>query len=62
MWALRDEEVQLCPYCFEPAELWVDPQSEGEMVEDCAVCCRPWRVVVTRDETGEARFYIERAQ
>ncbi|MEN9817251.1 MAG: Cysteine-rich, partial [Gemmatimonadota bacterium] len=23
-----------------------------EYVEDCEVCCRPWRVEVTYDETG----------
>jgi hypothetical protein len=41
-----------CPYCGEPAEVEVDPggPAEQEFVQDCAVCCRPWRVHVTRDE------------
>lgn len=51
-----------CPYCFEPAELWIDPDTAGELVEDCAVCCRPWRVQVWRDDDGELRVSVDRAQ
>jgi hypothetical protein len=37
-----------CPYCGEPVELTVDPGSgpRQDYVEDCPVCCRPWRVQV----------------
>jgi hypothetical protein len=37
-----------CPYCGEINEIAVDPGSgsEQEYVEDCQVCCRPWRVLV----------------
>jgi hypothetical protein len=37
-----------CPYCGEVVELSVDPggRAHQEYVEDCPVCCRPWRVRV----------------
>jgi cysteine-rich CPXCG protein len=37
-----------CPYCGEINEIVLDPGSgsEQEYVEDCQVCCRPWRVMV----------------
>jgi hypothetical protein len=38
-----------CPYCREWVELYVDPDTCGVLVEDCAVCCRPWAVTVERD-------------
>lgn len=52
----------VCPYCFERTELWVDPLTEGSFVEDCAVCCRPWQVSVSRDEDGNLFADIDRAQ
>ena len=43
-----------CPWCFERIELWVDAGERGTFVQDCDVCCRPWRVVVVpSDEPGE---------
>lgn len=52
-----------CPYCGSWIELWIDPGSAGEMVQDCDVCCRPWRVVVYRDdESGAPTVSVERAQ
>jgi hypothetical protein len=43
-----------CPYCGEAVELLLDPAGGDlqEYVEDCEVCCRPWRVEVSYDETG----------
>lgn len=52
----------ICPWCFEPVELWVDPDVEGAYVEDCEVCCRPWQIYVERDERGRARVTVDRAQ
>ncbi|MEM9189520.1 MAG: CPXCG motif-containing cysteine-rich protein [Myxococcota bacterium] len=52
----------VCPYCFEYLEVYVDPGSEGELVEDCEVCCRPWRLWVERDEHGALRVTVDRAQ
>ena len=49
-----DAAVQ-CPYCGEEIEITLDPGSGGsqEYVEDCEVCCNPWRVTVTYHE-GQA--------
>ena len=50
-----------CPYCREWVELYVDPDTTGVLVEDCAVCCRPWTVTVERD-AGRMRVHVSRAQ
>jgi hypothetical protein len=42
-----------CPYCFESVQVWVDPMDEGEMIRDCDVCCRPWKMIVSRRGHGE---------
>jgi hypothetical protein len=51
-----------CPYCFEAVEMELDPQTEGELVHDCAVCCNPWRVRVRRRRSGRPIVDVERAQ
>jgi hypothetical protein len=50
------DAVVLCPYCGEGVEVELDPGSGSvqEYVEDCAVCCRPWRVQVRYDGHGHA--------
>lgn len=50
-----------CPYCGEINEIVLDPGSgsEQEYVEDCQVCCRPWRVAVHYDIEGEAEVTVE---
>ena len=42
-----------CPYCREWIELYVDPDSTGVWVEDCAVCCRPIEVCLRVSDDGE---------
>ena len=42
-----------CPYCGEQVEIYVEPEVTGSFVQDCEVCCNPWRVRVTG--RGEAR-------
>lgn len=59
---MSDTCAVVCPYCFEPLELYVDPGTEGSFVEDCEVCCRPWQVWVTRDADGAMTAHVERAQ
>ena len=54
-------EVQ-CPYCMEIVELYVDPDTTGELVEDCAICCRPWAVTVAREPDGQLYVAVNRAQ
>jgi len=33
----------------------------GAVVEDCAMCCRPWSVMIERDG-GRLRVHVARAQ
>jgi hypothetical protein len=42
-----------CPYCGEEVEIYLEPDVRGTFVQDCEVCCNPWRVTVRR--TGEER-------
>jgi len=51
--------VARCPYCAAPVELVVDPGGgrAQEYVEDCEVCCRPWRVSL-RWEDGVPRVRL----
>lgn len=59
---LDDETLVQCPYCFEMLPLYVDPGVSGVLVQDCDVCCRPWRVHVGRDEEGRLSVTVTRAQ
>ena len=45
-----------CPYCGETNTVSVDPGSGDEQsyVEDCQVCCQPWRVSVHYRHDGTA--------
>ena len=45
-----------CPYCGEVVLVHLDPGSGSrqEYVEDCPVCCRPWRVRVRYANDGSA--------
>jgi hypothetical protein len=49
-----------CPYCGEPVEIALDPGSGNEQhyIEDCQVCCQPWRVSVYYDEEGHADVQV----
>jgi Cysteine-rich CPXCG len=49
----------VCPYCGEELEIYVDPFVHGTFVQDCEVCCNPWRVSVGYDD--DAR-YVEVAR
>jgi sarcosine oxidase delta subunit len=52
------EGIIVCPYCGEPNEIALDAGggSHQDYVEDCQVCCRPWRVTVTFDAEGNAEI------
>jgi hypothetical protein len=60
--AFSDETYVTCPYCHESQLLVIDPETAGELVQDCDVCCRPWLMHVTRDDDGELSIRVERAQ
>ena len=48
--------VVVCPYCGEENEVGLDPGSGAsqDYVEDCQVCCQPWRVSVHYESDGTA--------
>jgi hypothetical protein len=45
-----------CPYCGELVHINVDPGSGAvqEYIEDCEVCCQPWKVRVRYHADGTA--------
>jgi hypothetical protein len=46
------EATYVCAYCLQINDIVVDA-SEGlhqELIEDCQVCCRPNRLVITVDQ------------
>ena len=46
-----DEFYVTCPYCGEQVEIYIEPDVRGSFVQDCEVCCNPWRIRVTgRDD------------
>jgi hypothetical protein len=49
---MDDQFPVTCPYCGEEVEIYVEPDVRGTFVQDCEVCCNPWRVRVSgsRDE------------
>ena len=49
-----------CPYCGELIELALEVDLAGALVQDCEVCCRPWSVVVGRDDEGLPTVTVER--
>jgi len=57
------EAIVRCPYCGEENEIAVDPGSGASQsyIEDCQVCCRPWHVTVSYDETGAAHVHVDPA-
>ncbi len=55
------EVVITCPHCGEPNEIGLDPGGGPiqEYVEDCQVCCQPWRVTVRYGPDGGAEVFAE---
>ena len=48
---MPDDFDVTCPYCGESQEIYIEPDVAGSFVQDCEVCCNPWRVRVSgRDE------------
>jgi len=50
-----------CPYCGQECTIALDPGSgeEQDYVEDCQVCCQPWRVHVQYAGDGTAAVWLE---
>jgi Cysteine-rich CPXCG len=49
-----------CPYCGEHVDVYVEADVRGSFVQDCEVCCNPWRVDVI-GEDGERYIAVTRA-
>jgi hypothetical protein len=58
---VETEATVLCPYCGEINEIGLDPGGgpQQEYVEDCQVCCRPWKVLVNYLPDGSAVVSVE---
>ena len=50
-----------CPYCGELVEIALDAGggTNQQYVEDCQVCCRPWKVKVNYGRDGVASVTVE---
>lgn len=57
------EAAVACPYCAEQVTVTLDPGSgpAQDYVEDCPVCCQPWRVTVRYARDGTARVDVTQA-
>lgn len=48
-----DEDlIWTCQYCGVENTVWVDLtiDSKQDFIEDCRICCRPNRIIITKDE------------
>ena len=43
---MKEEFQVICPYCGEELEIFVERDVRGSFVQDCEVCCNPWRIRV----------------
>jgi hypothetical protein len=58
---VADEFRVLCPYCGEEVEIFVEEDVRGSFVQDCEVCCNPWRVRVSIRGGGDRSVDVTRA-
>ena len=59
---MDDTADVICPYCLEQIEIYVDPETIGELIYDCDVCCRPLAIQVSRSDEGELFVRASRSQ
>ena len=57
---MDDTTIVTCPYCGEAVEVYVEADARGTFVQDCEVCCNPWRVHV-HSEDDERSVSVDRA-
>ncbi len=60
--AAFDSEADVtCPHCGETVTIGLDPGGGEDQtyVEDCQVCCQPWRVHLQYDADGVATLELE---
>jgi hypothetical protein len=44
---MPDKFLITCLFCGERLEIYVEPDVKGSFVQDCEVCCNPWRIHVS---------------
>jgi hypothetical protein len=49
---MNDHFLVTCPYCGEEVEIYLEPDVDGTLVQDCEICCNPWRLRISSDEGG----------
>ena len=54
---VETEFMVSCPYCGEEVQIYLEPDVLGTLVQDCEVCCQPWKVHVGYEQ-GER--YVRR--
>jgi hypothetical protein len=57
---MTEDFTVTCPYCGEQVEISVEPDVHGTFIQDCDVCCNPWRVRVV-DAHGERYLDVTRS-
>jgi hypothetical protein len=57
---MDEQFVVECPYCGEAVDVYVEADVRGTFIQDCEVCCNPWRVEVY-DADGERSLSVTRA-
>ena len=57
---MDDTFLVACPCCGETVQIYVESDVRGSFVQDCEVCCNPWRVRVRRED-GERSVEVVRA-
>jgi len=57
---MDDRFLVTCPYCGEQVEIYLEPDVRGSFVQDCEVCCNPWRITVS-GSGGERWVDVARA-
>jgi hypothetical protein len=51
---METQFLVVCPYCGEEVEIYLEPDLRGTVVQDCEVCCNPWRLRIVDD--GDDRW------
>jgi hypothetical protein len=47
---MNDRFLVTCPYCGEEIEIYLESDVGETLVQDCEVCCHPWRLRVVSDQ------------
>jgi hypothetical protein len=57
---MEEQFVVTCPYCGQDVEIYIEADIKGTFIQDCEVCCNPWRVRIGNVD-GAREISIARA-